>query len=140
MNVLFDTCVIVDCLQNREPFAEIAEQLVLEVAKNNVEGFVSAKSLLDIYYLTHRCTHSDKETRGILEKLLTIFHVVDTTASDCQKALCSEVKDYEDAVMVETAIRTQMDCIVTRNMKDYMLSKCTVYSPEECLRKAIKKN
>ena len=33
--------------------------------------------------------------------------------------------------MVETAIRSEMDCIVTRNVKDYAKSPITVYEPNE---------
>jgi hypothetical protein len=49
---------------------------------------------------------------------------------DCRKAISSEISDYEDAIMVETAIRSEMDCIVTRNMKDYANASITVYEPD----------
>ena len=35
--------------------------------------------------------------------------------------------------MVETAIRCGMDCIVTRNVKDYEKSLINVYQPDEFL-------
>ena len=47
-------------------------------------------------------------------------------ALDCRKAISSEIGDYEDAIMVETSIRSEMDCIVTRNVKDYMKSSVKV--------------
>lgn len=61
-----------------------------------------------------------------MSKLLTLFHLLDTTSLDCRKAISSEISDHEDAIMVETAIRSEMDCIVTRNVKDYvnLLLKC----------------
>ena len=93
------------------------------------EKRTSAKSVTDIYYLTHRLTHSDAETRKILSKLFTLFHLLDTTSLDCRKAISSEIGDYEDAIMVETAIRSEMDCIVTRNVKDYMKSSVKVCEP-----------
>ena len=48
---------------------------------------------------------------------------------DCRKAISSEISDYEDAIMVETAIRSEMDCIVTQNVKDYAKSSFLVYEP-----------
>lgn len=96
---------------------------------NSSRGFITAKSVTDIYYLTHRLTHDDKETRKILSKLFSLFHILDTGSLDCRKALSSEIRDYEDAVMVETAIRTEMDCIVTRNVKDYAKSPVKVCEP-----------
>ena len=119
MRVLVDTCVIIDALQSRAPFAEAAQKLFIHSANKQFEGYITAKSVTDIYYLTHRLIHSDIETRKILNKLFTLFHLLDTASIDCKKAISSEVDDYEDAVMVETAIRSEMNLIVTRNVKDY---------------------
>lgn len=74
-------------------------------------------------------THSDAETRKILSKLFTLFHLLDTTSLDCRKAISSEISDYEDAIMVETAIRSEMDCIITRKVKDYIKSSIKMYEP-----------
>ncbi len=129
MRVLIDTCVIIDALQARAPFAEAAQKIFIYSANQQFEGYITAKSVTDIYYLTHRLTHSDAETRKILSKLFTLFHVLDTASLDCRKAISSEISDYEDAIMAETAIRSEMDCIVTRNVKDYAKSSIPVYEP-----------
>ena len=134
MRVLVDTCVIIDALQSRAPFAEAAQKIFIHSANKQFEGCITAKSVTDIYYLTHRLIHSDAETRKILSKILTLFHVLDTTALDCRKAISSEISDYEDAIMVETAIRSEMDCIVTRNVKDYTKSSIKVCEPSAFLK------
>lgn len=130
MRALVDTCVIVDALQSRAPFAEVAQKIFLSSANMQFEGYITAKSVTDIYYLTHRLTHSDEQTRNILSKLFTLFKLLDTTSLDCRKAISSEINDYEDAIMVETAIRSGMDCIVTRNAKDYIKASVKVYEPD----------
>ncbi len=134
MRALIDTCIIIDALQSRVPFAEAAQKIFIHCANKQFEGYITAKSVTDIYYLTHRLTHNDTETRKILSKLFTLFHLVDTTSLDCRKALSSEIGDYEDAVMVETAIRSEIDCIVTRNLKDYMKSSVKVFEPSAFLK------
>ena len=63
-----------------------------------------------------------------------MFHLLDTTSLDCRKAVPSEIGDYEDAVMVETAIRSEMDCIVTRNVKDYAKSSVKVCEPSALIK------
>ena len=133
MRVLVDTCIVIDALQNREPFNAFAQKVFLAAANEKFDGFITAKSVTDIYYLAHRATHSDNETRNILLKLFDIFDIVDTYASDCKNAVFSKVSDYEDAVMIETAVRTDMDAIVTRNQKDFTDSSIPVYLPEEFL-------
>lgn len=134
MRVLFDTCVILDALQAREPFRADAEKLFLLVANERISGAMTAKSITDIYYLTHRLTHSDQRTREILMNLLSLFDLVDTTGNDIRQALLSELSDYEDAVMVEAAVREELDCIVTRNLHDYRKAACKVLSPGELLQ------
>lgn len=140
MRVLIDTCVILDALQAREPFAEDANNIFLAAANHLYNGYISAKATTDIYYLTHRHTHSDKDSRDILNKLLTIFDVLDTMGIDCRRAIPSKTTDYEDAVMIETAIRSEIDCIVTRNTADYDNSPVTIYTPFEFLKKLSDEN
>lgn len=133
MRVLLDTCVIMDALQNRAPFADAAMEIFRNAAMNRFIGCITAKSSTDIYYLTHRCTHSDQATRTILTKLFTLFDVLDTSASDCKKAILSPVSDYEDAVMIETAVSNEVAIIVTRNTKDYKASPIPVLTPDAFL-------
>ena len=134
MRALIDTCVIIDALQNREPFAADAQDIFLVAANCAIEAFITAKSVSDIYYITHRSTHSDEMTRQILAKLFLLFPVLDTDGEDCRQALASPMGDYEDAIMVETAKRVGMDCIVTRNTKDYTHSTVPVFTPEAFLQ------
>lgn len=131
MKILIDTCVVVDFLQKREPFADAAKKVFIAVAAKNVTGCVTAKAITDIYYLSHRCTHSDTDTRKLLNLLLGLVQIVDTSAEDILYALSSDTSDFEDAVMIETAKRTRVDYIVTRNVKDYKKSPITVLTPEE---------
>lgn len=133
MKALIDTCIIIDALQDRKPFSKDAQQIFLEIAKRSFVGCITAKSITDIYYLTHKATHNDETTRAILHKLFSLFEIIDTAAVDCIKALSSPMKDYEDAVMSETASRNALDYIITRNVKDYSQSKIPVYMPEAFL-------
>lgn len=66
MRALIDTCVVVDALQSREPFCRDAQALFLLCANQRFEGCLTAKALTDLYYLTHRQTHSDAATREVL--------------------------------------------------------------------------
>ena len=133
MRVLLDTCVVVDFLQRREPFCDDAYAIFLAAANRRMDGFVSAKSLTDIYYLTHRFTHDDAQTRKVLSTLLIPLDLLDTAGLDCRKAISSEISDFEDAVMAETALRAGMDAIVTRNTRDYARSAVPVYTPAELM-------
>lgn len=134
MKVLVDTCIVIDFLQKREPFSESAKELFIAAASNKIKCYVTAKSVTDIYYLIHRYTHNDKETRDQISKLLNIVSILDTSGNDIINAIPSEIKDFEDAVMCETGKREKADCIVTRNLSDFKNSAIKICSVEDLLQ------
>ncbi len=133
MKVLIDTCVLVDALETREPFFDDAENIFISAASNEYDGIITARSVLDIYYLVHRYLKDDKKTRMHIGNLMRLFNVCDTTAGDIENAVTSSMKDYEDAVMSETAKRIGADFIVTRNIRDYRDSKVKAIMPSDFL-------
>ena len=133
MRVLFDTCVLLDSLQDRKSFSENANKLLIAVAEKRIDGCITAKAITDIYYLMHRHTHSDAESRKVVSKLFLLYEVLDTEARDYRRALASSMTDYEDGVMAETAIRSGVDAIVTRNEKDYANAGIRIMTPDELM-------
>ena len=105
--------------------------LFFAAATDQFSGYITAKSATDIYYLMHRCTHSDKASRKLLNQLFSLIGMLDTSAEDIFHALTSETTDFEDAVMIETAIRTHVDYLITRNTKDYAKSPVPICSPDQ---------
>ena len=130
MKVLFDTCIIIDILQRREPFFDDAVALYRAVYSSKIDGFIAAKSATDIYYLMRRNLHDSDKARKVLSSLFTLFSTLDTASADCKAALLSESGDYEDAVLISTAERCGMNAIVTRNTHDFTRSPVPVYDPE----------
>ncbi len=135
MKVLVDTCVVLDLLQNRQPFSVDAVALFKKFATRVCDGFITAKSMAELYYILRRGLHNDEATRTALRKLLTLVGVLDTLADDSRNALFSVMSDYEDAIAAQTAQRTRMDCIVTRNAPDFQFSPVPVLEPSELLGK-----
>ena len=137
MKVLIDTCVIVDALQSRPMFCDNARKIILLAADRKFEVYITANSSTDIFYLTRKDKHNSQAAREVLQKLFEILGVLDTFAADCKAAVKSDTADYEDAVMIETAYRTGIDVIVTRNIKDYKNSKVRVMEPAEFLKEDL---
>jgi len=81
----------------------------------------------------HKALHSAADTKKALGILFSLFDIIDTCGIDCRKALASDTADYEDAVMIEAAIRADIDCIVTRNTRDYAAAPIPIYTPAEFL-------
>lgn len=135
MKAVVDTCVVLDYLQNREPFFDDALSIAIGRANREYEAYITANSLTDLYYIIHRHTHSAEESHRIINTLTLLFGLVDTHAEDCINALHSDMSDFEDAVMSESAYRIKADCIITRNIKDYAKSKVPAVTPAEFLMK-----
>lgn len=133
MKVLLDTCIAIDFLQKREPFAEDALRIFRAAASELFSGYITAKSATDIFYIDHRGTHNKAASCQKLRSLLTIVGLADSAAIDVRQTLASELPDFEDAVMVETALRCGMDCIITRNVIDYEKPQIEIYQPDEFL-------
>ncbi len=131
MTALIDTCVIMDFLQNRQPFFDDAYAVLRLAIMGEFDGYITTKSAADIHYLTRRYFHNEEKSRANLNKLLSIVMLLDTTAEDIFHALTSNVSDFEDAIMIETGLRCKVDCIITRNTKDFKGSSVRVLTPTE---------
>lgn len=131
MRILVDTNIIIDALTGRKPFREAAEQVFLIAANRAEDMYIAASSVTDIYYLVRKHLHSTEQSKDVMSKLFELFYILDVTSGDCMDALASEMKDYEDAVITCCAYRSQVDYIVTRNIKDYAASKVRAISPEK---------
>ena len=78
----------------------------------------------------------DMEKIGqILERLSLIFEIVDLRADDLKRAGKLDFKDYEDAVQSAQATRIKVNYIITRNIKDFALSKVTAIKPSELIER-----
>ena len=108
-------------------------KIINAVAEKQIDGVITAKSVTDIHYLYMRYSHDKEKTLDVVKKLFSLFIVADTLADDCYNACFSAIEDYEDGVMEQTGQRLLVNCIVTRNLKDYHLATVKVLSPDDFL-------
>ena len=135
MRVLLDTNVIVDVLQRREPWFPDGQTIFYAIANKQITGCFTAKQAADIHYFSRKQftgqENVDAKARQVMTKLYALFELVDTLGIDCQNAIAIDNNDYEDAVMIESAVRSGLDCIVTRNPEHFSVSPIPVYLPSE---------
>ena len=131
MKVLIDTNIIIDALTAREPWNKNAEKIFFMAANYIAQMYITANTATDIYYLLRKYLKNPEEAKQTMSKLFSLFGILDVTGNDCINALSSTIPDYEDAVLEQSAISAHMDCIVTRNIKDYKSSSIRAFLPEE---------
>lgn len=71
-----------------------------------------------------------RHARDMVGVLLAQFDIVDNTASDARAASESEMGDYEDALIAYAALRSGVDFIITRNVKDFAHSPVPIMTPD----------
>jgi len=116
--VLLDTNVVLDFLLKREPNYGYAQDVIKEVVNGNVQGYITASMATDVFYLLQK-TNGKTFAFNSLDDLLIILDVLTVYRDDVYSALNSGWDDFEDALQAQVAVRSGMDAIVTRNIKDY---------------------
>lgn len=133
MRTLFDTNIVLDLLLDREPFSEEATILFSKVELEEITGFLCATTVTTLHYLYNK-VKGQKEAQTKIQQLLTVFSVANVNKIILESALSSRIKDYEDAVIEQSALYAGVHGIVTRNLKDFKYSKVKTYSPIELIK------
>ncbi len=130
--VFIDSDVILDLLAKREPYYIHSAKLFTLIDQNFVQGYTSANSYVNIHYILSRASTSKIAIQSLL-RLKSMISILTIDESIIENALSSKFKDFEDAVQYYCALENDLDCIITRNKKDYTQSKITVCTAEEYL-------
>lgn len=131
MKVLIDTNVFLDVMLERYPFYDTSVEVMRLAKYDEVEEFVSASSITDIYYIAMKQIRDRDLTKSLLAKMLVIVQVLDVGRKEVWSAIQTDWKDFEDSVQWAVAKSHDMDIIVTRNPRDYGLSDITIMTPSE---------
>ncbi len=114
MKVLLDTNIIMDALQERQPFDTDAKEILRRAQNGDITAVFTANAATDIFFLYSRA-RDIKSARIALTFLLNRFGVVDVTHDNCIDALKLSNEDFEDALVSVCALGAQADCIVSRD-------------------------
>jgi len=133
MTVLLDTNVILDVLLKRTPFLEKSALVLLLSEKKLIDGYVTASSITDIFFLTN-ATYKDKQkSMELLKNLLKTVNIAPVTGEEIYRAVDLNWSDFEDAVQYSAGENIQADYIITRDSKGYLDSAITTATPTDFL-------
>lgn len=132
MKLFFDTNVILDFLGERDPFYLSAARIATLADKQKLTIVASALSYGTInYFLTIYYGHD--KTIDKLRKFKVISEICELDKLIIEKGLNSDFPDFEDSLQYFSALRTECDIIITRNVKDFKKSEIPVMTPDEFL-------
>ena len=136
MKKLFlDTNIIVDLIADRKPYSKYSIEIFKKAEEKKIKLFTSSHSIATTHYLLKKYLE-EKILRDVLYNLLDYVTVIAVDTDVLKKGLRSKHKDFEDSIQILCASTIEkIDCIVTRNTKDFRDSEILVLTPDElCLR------
>lgn len=132
MKVIVDTNIILDVLLEREPFFNQAVNIFCLIEESRIDAFICATTVTAIDYLLIKSLPV-KNARTALRDLISMFEIATVNRPVIERALVSKINDFEDAVLEESGRMAGVNCIITRNVKDFKASTLKVYDPIEFL-------
>ncbi len=93
MRILLDTNVIVDVALESLPHFEASQQVLLLVVQGEIEGYISASTFSDIYYIIRR-GRGRGWTRDFLTWLVTYSQIATVNHAAIEMALNADVTDW----------------------------------------------
>ena len=134
MKILIDTNIILDLIQSRDPFSENASKIINSCVKKENEGYISAHSLSDIFFILRK-DKTVEERKALILNLCSFFIVIPED-KNFYTAVCqnNDWNDLEDGLQMKCADFENLDYIVTRDAgKGFNNSPVKVISAENFL-------
>jgi predicted nucleic acid-binding protein len=133
--IFVDTNILIDPIADRKPFSKSAIQIFDAAERKQVALFTSSHSIATTYYLLKKYV-DERKLREVISGLFEFLTIIPVDADVLKKGLRSKYKDFEDSIQIFCAAKIEkMDCIVTRNIKDFKGSELPVYAPDELMSK-----
>ncbi len=131
--VFIDSDVVIDYFTDREPFAGPASAIFELNEQGEIQLYISAVSITNIYYIVRRYL-GQKESLKVIRELKEITELVGVTKFEILEALSNGFGDFEDGIQHEVAKTVEgIQVILTRNLKDYKHSQIPVFTPDQYL-------
>ena len=128
VRILVDLNVVIDVVQNRQPFYEKSARVLDAVAQQEVSGWLAAHSITTFFYVITRLRNREIAVT-VLTTLLDTFIIAPVDDNVIRKALSWGWADFEDAVQMAAAAAAKVDYLVTRNTRDFQGGIVPVIQP-----------
>ena len=131
--IFLDTNILVDLIADRKPFSKYTIQLFQKAELNEIQLFTSSHSIATTHYLLKKYL-GENELRVVIYDLLEYVTVISVDIYIIKKGLRSNHIDFEDSIQILCASTVpNIDCIVTRNTKDFKTSEIPAFNPDEII-------
>ena len=135
MKLFLDTNVLIDFILERPLFYQPAAMIVSLAAERKIDICVSALSVVTANFICiERCKMPLEVYRRKVDFLRNFIEVCSVDSSDINSSYEANWTDFEDGVQYFSAIRSGVDYLVTRNVKDFEENDLKVITVDEACR------
>ena len=128
--VLIDLNIILDFL-NKRNFHQEAARLINMCAENVLTGYICAHEVTTLSYFLFKDQKDKNKVVTTISTLFDIFQIIPIDETILKASLLSPITDYEDAVIEVSAVKFNIDYILSRNISNFKLSRIPTYTPEQ---------
>jgi predicted nucleic acid-binding protein len=134
VRVFLDTNILLDIVEQREPFHTASQQVLERCDDLGFDLFVAAHGLATLFYLTARRAGTGAALAAV-HQILGWAEVAPLGDVEARTAFGYGIADYEDALQVAAAESGGVDWFVTRDATGFAGSPVPILSPDEFLQR-----
>ena len=128
--VLIDLNIILDFL-NKRNFHQEAARLINMCAESVLTGYICAHEVTTLSYSLFKEQKDKNKVVTTISTLFDIFQIIPIDETILKASLLSPITDYQDAVIEASAVKFNIDYILSRNISNFKLSRIPTCTPEQ---------
>ncbi|MGP1565481.1 MAG: type II toxin-antitoxin system VapC family toxin [Treponema sp.] len=135
MRILIDTNIILDLIQDREPYSENASKIINSCIGGENKGYISSHSLVDLFFILRK-DKTVEERKALILNLCNFFTVI-PEENRYFVSICNNHNwnDLEDGLQMKCAEAENLDYIITRDRENgFKNSPVKIINPEGFLK------
>jgi predicted nucleic acid-binding protein len=130
--IVIDINILMDFLFKREGHEKVAEIFQI-CSKGDIQGLVCAHEITTLNYFLDKTIKDRTKVKKSISGIMQHFEIIGVDRELLEKALASEIDDFEDAVIEVSSSKEKAEYILTRNIRDFKKSIVNAITPEELL-------
>ena len=100
-------------------------------AESVLTGYICAHEVTTLSYSLFKEQKDKNKVVTTISTLFDIFQIIPIDETILKASLLSPITDYQDAVIEVSAVKFNIDYILSRNISDFKLSRIPTYTPEQ---------
>lgn len=136
IKVYIDCNILIDWILDREPYSYYAAKIIEYTEERRIKSYVSVLTLANTYYIITRELNK-RIGKEFLKDSIKLFNIAEIPEEIIIEAINKPYKDFEDSLHYYTALKHNLEYIVTRNKKHFPRQIIKLLDAEEFVKSNI---